>query len=78
MAARAKNRLRRAGKRIIQLIRLRLKWHRLGMYLQDESVQSVFERLERVKGVLVHKKPKKIDIEETTEMASAKIKSSKE
>ena len=51
----ARRRWKRAYYRIRTLIRARLKWHRLGLYLQAEEIQDLFLGLERCRGVLVRK-----------------------
>ena len=38
------------------LIRMRLKWHRLGVYLQDPAIQELFLGMERVQGLLTRRK----------------------
>ena len=53
--AEARQRWKRAYYRIQILIMARLRWHRLGLYLQADEIQDLFLGLERCKGVLVRK-----------------------
>ena len=52
----ARRRWQWATKQVRRLLRLRLLWHYLGVYLQDKNLKAITDRVERVKGVLRHKK----------------------
>ena len=52
----ARQRWQWAFNRVRRLLRLRRFWHYLGLYLQREEVKTLTNHLERVSGVLRHKR----------------------
>ena len=49
----ARRRWKIAVERIVRILRVRYKWYRTGVYLQQPFVQSLVEGLERKRGRLV-------------------------
>ena len=54
---RARRRFREAVRQVVNLLRLRRRWARLGQYLQNPNIRDFTVGLERRRGVLVRTRP---------------------
>ena len=54
---RARRRFREAVRQIVNLLRLRRRWARLGNYLQNPNIRDLTVGLERRRGTLVRTRP---------------------
>ena len=56
-ARRARRRFREAVRQVVNLLRLRRRWARLGQYLQNPNIRDLTVGLERRRGTLVRTRP---------------------
>ena len=54
---RARRRFREAVRQVVNLLRLRRRWARLGQYLQNPNIRDLTVGLERRRGTLVRTRP---------------------
>ena len=71
-SARALLRWKKAAKIIRRLVKLRLLWHHLGVYLQQDSIQTILLGIERVRGRVTRTKSAAAALQHRIRRATAK------